>query len=46
MIEFVYFEDSWNEEEKTTNRHREVLHGRAISTGSSSNDSEGPRRQK
>lgn len=42
MSEFIYYEDSWNEE----NWRREVLDGGTISTSTPKDDTEGPRGSK
>ena len=45
-MQFIYFEDSWNEQEKKTekgDRRGEVQSGRTSPTSTSSNDSEGSR---
>ena len=43
MQEFIFFEDSWNEERKE-NRTGEVLDGRIISTREEKDDTETSRR--
>ena len=40
MQEYIYFEESWNE-----NREREVLDGRTSPTRETEDDTERPRRQ-
>jgi len=43
MVKYIYFEDSWNEE-KTENRPGEILNGRVVPTGKTSDDTKKPRR--
>lgn len=44
MIDFVYFEDSWNEPRKE-NRAGKIQPGGTVSTSTPSDDSKGPRGQ-